>query len=94
MLNSGQYVLNQILGPVTHRRYGLRSKRNSLPTTICALPGGRVATAGGDNHDAGMIRIWHLDQPISSDGVAVVSELRNLEHKGRHIVDLQLSVID
>jgi hypothetical protein len=92
MLNLDQLVMiDRVFGPITHRRGGMRSKRNPLPTTICALPGSRVATAGDDNH--GTIRIWHLDEPISKEGVAVTSELRIPEHEGRRVVDLQLSAI-
>ncbi len=88
------FAVHRTLGPITHRRHGERSKRKPVMRTMCALPEGRVATAGGDGDGAdGLIRIWHLNEPISSEGVAVTSELRVPEHAGRRIVDLQIAAI-
>jgi hypothetical protein len=87
----GQYYLSQTLGPLRHRQYGERSRRNAhVATTMCALPGGRVATSGEEKGDEGLVRIWHLDEPVTSEGIATVTELRASEHKGRKLVDLQL----
>jgi hypothetical protein len=91
LYNSGYFTVNRMFGPITHRRYGVRSKRKAIATTMCALPGGYIATTGGE--DDGMIRIWNLNEPAASDGVAVTVELRAPEHAGRRIIDLQLAAI-
>jgi WD40 repeat protein len=90
-INTAQFEVEKTLGPITYRNYGVRSKRKPIATTMCALPGGRLATAGDED---GLIRIWNLNEPISSDGVASTVELRVPEHAGRRIIDLQLAAIN